>query len=193
MSPWRPFPNEYDAGLEIATVVPYMATMESETANEALFEAIKAGDADKIRSLLDDGADPNASNKDRERPLHAALNAAKSGLLCRRLPTTGLDEIQMAITHDAGAAREACLEMLRVLLSRGADRNAPDENGNTPLHAAAEQGFPDAVRLLLKEGAARGLRNANEKTTRDLAHGREAGLADCGRRTHRSGHLVSPA
>jgi len=146
-----------------------MATMESETANEALFEAIKAGDADKIRSLLDDGADPNASNKDRERPLHAALNAAKIGLLCRRLPTTGLDEIQMAITHDAGSVREACLEMLRVLLSRGADRNAPDENGNTPLHAAAEQGFPDAVRLLLKEGAARELRNADAKTARDLA------------------------
>ena len=146
-----------------------MATMESETANEALFEAIKAGDADKIRSLLDDGADPNASNKDRERPLHAALNAAKSRQLSRRLPTTRLDEIQMAITHDAGSVREACLEMLRVLLSRGADRNVPDENGNTPLHAAAEQGFPDAVRLLLKEGAARELRNADAKTARDLA------------------------
>ena len=39
------------------------------------------------------------------------------------------------------------------LLDAGADPNASDDGGRTPLHFAAQEGSTDAVRLLLSRGA----------------------------------------
>src|SRR3712207_5168927 len=51
------------------------------------------------------------------------------------------------------AAREGDLVSLRALLDAGADVNAADENGYTPLMEAAHAPHPEAVRLLLAAGA----------------------------------------
>jgi ankyrin repeat protein len=58
------------------------------------------------------------------------------------------------VSRDAGAVKR--------LLSRGADPNAADDVGQTPLHWAAYIGRSDIVRLLLKYGA-----NLNIKTKYD--------------------------
>lgn len=51
------------------------------------------------------------------------------------------------------ACRDGDLELARLLLSAGADVNARDKSGETPLHRAAEEGRADVVRLLLEAGA----------------------------------------
>ena len=45
------------------------------------------------------------------------------------------------------------LELARLLLTAGADVNAKNKWGSTPLHAAAREGHTEAVRLLLEAGA----------------------------------------
>ena len=45
------------------------------------------------------------------------------------------------------------MERVREMLEEGADPNAKDKDGNTPLHKAADEGRFDVVKLLLERGA----------------------------------------
>lgn len=51
--------------------------------------------------------------------------------------------------------------------------NAQDQDGNTPLHAAARKGFSDVVELLLAHGADRDIKNNNGKTALMVARKHE--------------------
>jgi ankyrin repeat protein len=44
-------------------------------------------------------------------------------------------------------------DVVELLLAKGADVNSKDNNGNRPLHWAAEMGCEDVVKLLLANGA----------------------------------------
>jgi|ETN07SMinimDraft_1059922.scaffolds.fasta_scaffold27627_4 ankyrin repeat protein len=51
------------------------------------------------------------------------------------------------------AARDGSIALVRRELSRGADVNAKDKDGFTPLHLAANKGHKEIVKLLIAEGA----------------------------------------
>ncbi|MHC4604697.1 MAG: ankyrin repeat domain-containing protein, partial [Planctomycetota bacterium] len=51
------------------------------------------------------------------------------------------------------AARDGDIEHVRLLIARGADVNAKDNSGWTPLHQAAGGGHKDIVELLIEKGA----------------------------------------
>jgi ankyrin repeat protein len=86
-----------------------------------------------IRTLLEIGADPNAPVDDGFPPLIAALCCT------REMP---------------GAVRRVDVDdVLRLLLSRGADPNQRGINDYTPLHMAVAERNLSAIEILLKAGA----------------------------------------
>jgi len=61
------------------------------------------------------------------------------------------------------------LDVARLLLDRGADINAKNKNGWTPLHLAARDGHVYVARLLLERGADAGVRDNKGRTPLDVA------------------------
>ena len=56
-----------------------------------------------------------------------------------------------------------------VLIYRGADINAKNDRGDTPLHISAYRGFLEILRLLVRAGADVLLRNGQDKTPQEEA------------------------
>lgn len=110
----------------------------------ALHLAAHFGNTDTARLLLDSGADVLARSRNPldNMPLHAAV---------------------------AGGER---VELARLLLERGADPNAIQHGGYTPLHETAQNGFVEATRLLLEFGADPSIRSADGQKARQLAEER---------------------
>jgi ankyrin repeat protein len=102
-----------------------------------------------VRSLLAAGADIAAArNRRRSQPLHYASDG------CPGNPLWNLER-QLAV--------------LRILVASGADINAQDQNGATPLHRAVRTRCAAAVRFLLDAGAESTLRNKPGSTPFHLA------------------------
>jgi hypothetical protein len=66
---------------------------------------------------------------------------------------------------------QSSLDIAEILLDSGAGVNAADNEGWTPLHAAARYGYRDAVELLLSSGATLDVRNKKQRTPLHLSCG----------------------
>jgi ankyrin repeat protein len=157
------------------------------TGSTALMRAVKGGDADSTRLLLEHGALPDLPNMEGQTPMMIV-----AGIGHTTNPTRGRYRTQ-----------DQSIEAIQLLLDFGADINAlsgdpalppgiepvdyqRDTNlhkanegevvihGQTALHGAAKQGWTDVARFLIEHGATQQVVDEAGTTPFDLAMGRYA-------------------
>ena len=129
---------------------------------------------ESVRELLDHGANVNAKDSQGQTPLHQALSTGSF------IEDAGFEVVQLLLERGADAnTREGHefplhlasynqhLGSVRVLLDHGANVNAKDSQGQTPLHQALTGSFIEdasfgVVQLLLERGADANTREGHE-------------------------------
>lgn len=123
-----------------------------------LHQAAAIGDPDKIKVLLDLKMDPNCKDDYGCTPLHYVSASQEQELT--------LFEKGM---HKLGFEPRRYGKSAEMLIANGADKNAQDHDGNTPLHFTAVSSMPKVADTLLRNGADRSIENNNGKTAHDVA------------------------
>lgn len=140
-----------------------------------VFEAAAVGDADRVKHLLETkAASATDHNTDGFHPLGLAAFFHRVDVL-KLLLNSGADvhapsrnPMRVTALHSAvadGGDRESAL----ALIAAGADPNAKQRHGWTPLHGAAASGDRVVVEALLAAGADPALTNDDGKTAADVA------------------------
>jgi uncharacterized protein len=131
-----------------------------------------------VELLLSRGADPDHMDATGKTPL---IYAAARGFapIVRRLLDAGVDAkarhgndltaLMWAAGHEDGVGAAAAVEVVELLIARGAAIDAADNRGRTALMIAAERGDAAVVEILLMRGAGRASRDVAGKTACDLA------------------------
>lgn len=159
------------------------------------------------RTLLEHGADVNAVDDDYCTALNRAVQLEKPDVV-DALVKAGADlEMQMWSCCDVGAPLHfaaGCrgdVECISVLVRHGANVNAQDEEGRTPLHGLCDSSYrrgmmSEAADLLLRWGADETITDRYGETAMDLIYSGESPLrrlfanAPAGRAWRRRGMLV---
>lgn len=149
-----------DVGLEIGT---YTGVVAVDWYEIPLFDHIAQGDNKLVRQYLDSGFDISLTDSSGRTALHVATEHENleivRELLRRRADVNkrALDKktplLMLEDAFDDSESTHNALELIRMLISKGANINLQDREGTTVLMIAAESENLEAVRLLLEAGA----------------------------------------
>jgi len=115
--------------------------------------ACNKGSVAEVKELLGLGANPNTQDHAGWTPLHDVvshnrLDLAELLLAAEAKPSVPSHDERTTALHDAVTSCEG--EMVRLLVSRGADREAKDKHGLTPRSLAAQSDRPEIREILEK-------------------------------------------
>ncbi|KGO77047.1 NACHT nucleoside triphosphatase [Penicillium italicum] len=135
---------EYDADLE----------MSGDNEHTPLHAAACNGHAEVVKLLLEKGARIRNGSDGSRTPLYCACSNGHhqvAQMLLQREP-------EMIATHEGliplvAASEGGFLDIVQLLIQKGADISASDSFRETPLYVACENGHIEVVRLLLDKGA----------------------------------------
>jgi hypothetical protein len=138
---------------------------KSQSVGLSMEGAILAGNMERVKELISQGADVNAKNARGMTPLHIVtrtrrLSSAERLSLIETLISAGADvnakDVRRGRTSLHIAAwytAEQNPKVIELLLSKGADINAKDNDGKTALAYAIEGGYTEIAEILRKHGA----------------------------------------
>jgi uncharacterized protein len=139
-----------------------------------VFTAAAVGQQDVVLKELErDPALIGTHSGDGWTPLHIAAFFGRAGVALKliergaEVDARSTNAMKNTPLHAAAAGRK--LELVKLLLTEGANANASQEGGWTALHAAAQNGDRDIIELLLAHGADLNARAENKQSALDLA------------------------
>jgi ankyrin repeat protein len=140
-----------------------------------IFEAAATGTQDRLEQLLQqEPALKNSWSPDGWTPLHLAVFFGRVNI-AHFLLSKGVDINVASRTDERVSPLHSALAnpnnaaIAQLLIEHGADVNARQAQGYTPLHYAATYGLESIIRSLLQRSADKTIRNADGKTAFDLA------------------------
>jgi uncharacterized protein len=127
-----------------------------------LYRAVRAVDLAAVKVLVESGADPSKAITDGSTPIMAAAGLGA--------PRGGDEEVtELGDRNDP-------VDVMRVLVDKGADVNAANDAGMTAMHYAVQRGTDRLIEFLAGKGARFDVKNKQGRTPADLARGRTAAL-----------------
>ena len=127
-----------------------------------LYRAVRAIDLAAVQLLVDRGANPSLALKDGSTPMMAAAGLGA--------PRGGDEEVTEA------GDRNDPIDVMKSLIAKGANVNAANDTGMTPLHYAAQRGSDRIIEFLAGQGARFDIKNKQGRTPSELARGKTAAL-----------------
>ena len=170
-----------------ALLVCAPASAMARAADPGLIEAVKAGEVETVRALLERGADVDVRASDGATALHWAVHRDDVGLV-DLLIGAGADVTaanRYGVQPVSLAAENGSAAILEKLLRAGADANAALPGGETALMTAARTGRPDTLRALIAHGA--------DVNARDATHGQTPMMWAAARGHARAVHVLAEA
>ncbi|MEE2637567.1 MAG: ankyrin repeat domain-containing protein [Acidobacteriota bacterium] len=142
-------------GVTVSIVMTMASASASAGDTTDIIERVKTGELDALRSLIEMGADVDATQGDGATAMHWAAHR-NDHVAADLLITAGA---HVGIANELGAtplwlaALNGSTPMVRRLLDAGANPNAALKMGEQPLMTAARSGAAGVVELLLEHGA----------------------------------------
>ena len=163
---WHPAPAPWATPLCYALRGGNVETVEYLIASGARIESIEKPlfnasnkDADKVRLLLENGADPRKMPP--VFPDEGELFALVSSY---GVPRPDVEEVSVRLVYLCRGDRGGNPDEVRRLLRLGADVGYQDAQGKTALHRAAKAGFTVAMGILLEHGASVNIEDGKGET-----------------------------
>ncbi|MBN1863907.1 MAG: ankyrin repeat domain-containing protein [Victivallales bacterium] len=134
----------------------FLFPVDKKVNQDMLVKAVNDGDVEKIRSLIDQGAEPNSPGDEGLTPLMAAAYNGDDGIVALLLDAGADTELKDISGYTA--LMYACLQgnyaCAKLLVDCGADINARDNDNSTPLMFAVQgDAWNTIVKMLVAEGA----------------------------------------
>ncbi|UXX77749.1 ankyrin repeat domain-containing protein [Reichenbachiella carrageenanivorans] len=104
---------------------------------EDLFDASLRGEVQNVKQILNTGVNPDAMGSTGLYPIHATITLYKK----------------------SNEKKKLLLEILKILISHGADLNVKTKPGYTACHLAAMSNNLEALKLLIENGADKDIRD----------------------------------
>ena len=141
--------------LVFAIVLGSILTLGAADTVSPLVEAVKAGNAQRVRALLKQGTNVNATEPDAMTALHWAVrvNDSETVRLLLRAGANAKAVNRYGVTPLTVAAINGNASLIESLIKAGGDPNTATPEGETVLMTAARTGKPDALKVLVTHGA----------------------------------------